>query len=333
MHCIFCLKEKSASEEHVFPEAIGGGLVIDRVCRDCNSDLGTTADARVSNHPLVLLARSQLGIAGKRGGIPDPFRDVFRIGALADDPTQRVRASLPEREGESLQIELLYNRSVKKLEDGSEAIQIAIDACNEDQITTIIQRERGRAGMAPLAEDELRAAIQGATHGRIEQPWVRYKVPVDIEEYKRGVAKIVYELAWHWLGDRYLDDPIAVALRNVITGPELVSECAAGLGIRGSMTLGADALPLVPWKHNPNVHIGLAMRTGDHVTVAVRIFSCMCGLIQVSDNASTYAEFAPVNHDGRFIEIEPRSGATRECSLANEISRLTGHSPGMRSAT
>jgi hypothetical protein len=63
------------------------------------------------------------------------------------------------------------------------------------------------------------------------------------------------------------------------------------------------------------------------VTVAVRIFSCMCGLIRVSDNASNYTEFAPANHDGRFIEIDPRSGLVRECLLADEILRLTGGSP------
>jgi hypothetical protein len=37
MKRIFCLEEKPSSDEHVFPEAIGGTLHIDRVCESCSN--------------------------------------------------------------------------------------------------------------------------------------------------------------------------------------------------------------------------------------------------------------------------------------------------------
>ena len=37
MRCIFCDQERPGSEEHVFPLAISGRLITDRVCKPCNS--------------------------------------------------------------------------------------------------------------------------------------------------------------------------------------------------------------------------------------------------------------------------------------------------------
>ena len=49
MLCIFCCKERASSLEHVFPLAIGGTVTTDRVCRECNSMLGTRVDAALSD--------------------------------------------------------------------------------------------------------------------------------------------------------------------------------------------------------------------------------------------------------------------------------------------
>jgi hypothetical protein len=48
--CIFCLKEKEPSIEHVIPESIGGVLTINYLCRDCNSELGSKADVDLNKH-------------------------------------------------------------------------------------------------------------------------------------------------------------------------------------------------------------------------------------------------------------------------------------------
>ena len=50
----------------------------------------------------------------------------------------------------------------------------------------------------------------------IERPEVLHKLAVDLRDYQRAVCKIIYELAYLWLGDAYLDDPIALQLRNTI---------------------------------------------------------------------------------------------------------------------
>jgi hypothetical protein len=47
MRCIFCTNERPPSVEHVFPLAIGGHRTTDRVCKECNSTLGSRVDAAI----------------------------------------------------------------------------------------------------------------------------------------------------------------------------------------------------------------------------------------------------------------------------------------------
>ena len=72
MKCIFCKEEKSAdqfSDEHVFPETIGGSFHIYTVCKDCNSTLGREVDPKLSEHIFVIPIRYCLGLLGKKGRI------------------------------------------------------------------------------------------------------------------------------------------------------------------------------------------------------------------------------------------------------------------------
>lgn len=50
IQCIFCLLEKLPSLEHVIPESVGGVLTVNYVCTDCNSALGSKADAELNKH-------------------------------------------------------------------------------------------------------------------------------------------------------------------------------------------------------------------------------------------------------------------------------------------
>ena len=67
--CLFCPKELGASEgrEHLIPEALGGWLTTDDVCRDCNSRFGHTVDSLANDSLFVALKRA-CGL-GSRDGV------------------------------------------------------------------------------------------------------------------------------------------------------------------------------------------------------------------------------------------------------------------------
>jgi hypothetical protein len=217
MRCIFCLKERSPSVEHVFPEAIGGRLKIDRVCKPCNEWLGAKVDVLLTDDDFVILKRAELEMQHRAGNPVDPWAKVFRNGTLANDPDQRVQIVRDPVTGQ-LQPKLMYKSVRTKLDDGSENVRITLDASDGDKIGKIIQRERRRAKMDPLSEHEIAALVAAAKRqmGSIERPEVLHKPVVNLSNYQRGISKIIYELAWLWLGDDYLADPAAEQLRNVI---------------------------------------------------------------------------------------------------------------------
>ena len=58
--CILCLKETSLSKEHIIPEALGGILTCAFLCKDCNSNLGSSVEAEARIDPSIRVAVSNL---------------------------------------------------------------------------------------------------------------------------------------------------------------------------------------------------------------------------------------------------------------------------------
>jgi hypothetical protein len=312
MRCIFCLNEREPSAEHVFPDAIGGTLVIDRVCKPCNDWLGANADARLTDHMSVLMRRHLLQLPN-RDGKTIGFEDIFTIGTLANDPDQRIKL-VRDADGKVVP-KLMYKASRTRLDDGSENIQITVDASEIDALPKIIARMRKRENLPPLSQIELQAQVDAAIAqmGTTHQPVVTYHPALDLVSYRKALYKIVYELAWLWLGDAYLDDPLAIRLRSIIF------ESADDDGLKGSIQLGDEATgTFLLWKSEPDAHIGLAQRAGPSVLVAVRVFDAISAFVVVTEHADHYPAFA----EGMFFQCDPKFGTERRSTIAEEIGRM-----------
>jgi hypothetical protein len=310
MQCIFCLQEREPGVEHVFPDAIGGKLTINRVCKTCNNEL-SKVDRLLNEHIAVLLKRNQLGIKSRHGRTPD-WHDIFGLASMADDPDQRVRL-VQDKETGQIKPMLLYKESRVKTEDGGEQISIVLDAAHSYEIGKIILRARQRVGLPALSDVELKQQIQETVRmGTIEQPAVLHTLAVDVWHYQRAICKIVYELAWLWLGDSYLDDPTAIKLRNVILqGTEE--------NVRGQIRIGCNTPPFDKlWVDEPMSHIGLCMAAGPMISIGVRVFDVMCGMVTVTEIPDRYPDFV----SGEFCCCDPQTGTSRDSSLPRELHRL-----------
>ena len=76
--CIICLQVligAMRSREHVFAESMGGTWCIFDLCKPCNGQLGTNADAPLANDIFVKMARQRFEIHGKTG-VPNAFERV-----------------------------------------------------------------------------------------------------------------------------------------------------------------------------------------------------------------------------------------------------------------
>jgi hypothetical protein len=161
---------------------------------------------------------------------------------------------------------------------------------------------------------ELQAAVEiaRAQVGAVERPEVLHNPSFDLILYRKAIYKIVYELAWLWLGDEYLDDPIASKLRSVILRDGGEEQ------LRGQIRIGEFAPFDKLWKDEPNAHIGFANQVGPRIAISVRIFDMMYGSIGVTEDPSRYPNFP----DAMFFCCDPQTGETRSTTLTQELMRM-----------
>jgi hypothetical protein len=75
MTCIFCQRDDQAlNREHVFPESLGGAIVIKAVCEVCNHTLSKAVDDSFVRLPNLLLQRHHYKLARARRGMPNHLR-------------------------------------------------------------------------------------------------------------------------------------------------------------------------------------------------------------------------------------------------------------------
>ena len=217
MRCIFCLKERPGTREHVFPRAIGGRLTTDRVCKPCNSVLGGRVDVALSDNFLVRGHRARLRLAGNSGEPPAMHELLLGVGRLANNPEQRIEITFDERT-QKLVTRALHHASDVIMQDGSKARRIVVDEKDAGELSKIVQRERRRHGATPLSAEALEKEISRFRENvtTTKNTSVVFERSYSFAFVRHAMIKIAYELAFLWLGEDYLDDPSAAELRNAI---------------------------------------------------------------------------------------------------------------------
>ena len=308
--CIICTTAKPEAEfhpEHVFPSAIGGRLVVHNVCDQCNHTLGSAVDSPLTDHWLIQARRMQLGISGNSGKVPNPLAR----GHLLGDPIHRIKDVVAADGGPG---QLITERSVQrtKQEDGSEKISIRLDKSEAADLPALVNKILTRAGHDALpAADIEKHAVTHSINAEVQLSGV----DIDLVDYKRGVLKIAYELACRWLGDAFLQEPIATDIRNCLLPSKGTPQ---GFALRGRIDL-AGAEPRIPSLWGPNVHVGCMLVSKDHVALVVGVFDIIEAQVIVSQQPSHYAGVASM-----FVTNDSVSGEVREGRLNDEFARADG---------
>ena len=319
MRCIFCLQERPGSEEHVFPRAIGGSLTIDRLCKRCNSALGSRVDAALSDSFVVRMHRAQLGLAGNSGMIPALHEILLGVHKLAEDPERRIQTRFNKDTGR-LDIRHLHHASDVTMPDGTTARQIIVDERDIDQLPKIIQRERKRHGVPPLSEEQLADEVRRAAKNIsvINNPNLLIEQSYSFAYLRHALAKIAYELAFLWLGESYLDDPSAAELRAAVCNVDPASTDQLPMWAGDSESCEAFRF----WSSNQNHHIAYAFAAADGIAVAVRVFNIHAAIVWVTKDSARYLSDSDATTRLRFLSIEPITRKMRNTSVMDEFLRV-----------
>ena len=315
MRCIICDQERQGSEEHIFPLAIGGCLSTLRVCSDCNSKLGTRVDAPLVDHLAIVQRREVLNIEG-RGEIPSTFNRILGKSILARDKTHRLRTGI-DPSTNKLDIRTIPNISKVVLPDGRVADQLRLDVRDIDKLGEIVRKFRERHGLPPFTDDELNKLIADAEANAVENtnPEVIANIRVDPVGFMKCLVKIAYELAFCWLGEEYLDDPVAKSTREYLIGiMHAKSTTNSVLPMKG--TVSFDVIDsLKTWSNNKNLHIAYATQFQRSVVISLKIFDIFYATFVVSDIADKYLARGLSDQKLRFLAIDPVTEAMAETSF------------------
>lgn len=288
--CVLCLRQLAEGErtaEHVFPEAIGGVVVLNDMCKPCNDRLGRTVDAALVDHVLLKMKRARFGLAGKTGHVPTPLAS----GTLADGPVRRVR-----RDPASGGLKVETQKTIEPLGPGSERVTIVVDRADEARIPGILQRIRERAERDGRAVGPFERRDE-----HIEEPTVRYEIDVDLESWIGGLMKIIYELACLEFGPKYLSDPWAERYRTLLQRDRVTHDAVVEAGFFGNAWGPVPAqgtftdAQLVGVLHAKNGRIG----------AFVRVLNSFQAVFTVSDDVRTFQ--VPPAGIAHLIDVEART--------------------------
>jgi hypothetical protein len=124
---------------------------------------------------------------------------------------------------------------------------------------------------------------------------------VRIGGHRDGLLKIAYELAWYWLGDPWLQDPIAQSMRAILNGQDPES------AVHGKIFDDANAGIVAVGGDQRLVHVAYVYEYNGHLLLFIRLFDLLTAAFEVAADASIYplpGQNAIVMHvqEGRFEE-------------------------------
>jgi hypothetical protein len=271
MRCAFCLREPPGvplSDEHVFPESMGGMFTVRFVCKGCNDTLGSDVDALLTEYPLIQMLRMGLHIPNKSGELPAALKD----GEIVGHPGV-VASYVAKVPGEKGVVKPRPKVIRFTTPDGRSFVNVEGQADEARRIIEKIEKRHiEKGGMVKNRESYSR---------RIESPTVKKTVKTNDRVVVRPLLKIAYELGIHALGYQYVGDPRAILLRRGI-------QDGVFTGIEGEISF----LPERSAFNAPDIpsycHLGAVWLAGERAWCSVRVFNVLEAVVLLSEKATSY---------------------------------------------
>lgn len=321
--CIFCMQyfeESNLTNEHVFPESIGGTLKIRRLCKNCNSKLGSRIDYFLSYHLLIQFKRFINKTPGKTGKIPNPLRKVFEMKY----PDQTLKVTLDKAFKPYVLPHVGEN-------------SIIVDASDEQSIFGILNKTLSRQNLPILTEEQTNELLKNGTlvvnnielsskRIRVANPKISAVFRENLYDFFIAILKISYEMTFRWLGEDYLSDKTAEKIRNIFskfllangrTGETNVLDLFNEFKIRGQIEIGSlDILKFM--NLGDDCHVALLIRVDNEVVCCIQIFDQLSGCIVVSEDANKYKGL----ECGKFLHVSSTSKTFKELTFVEAVQSL-----------
>ncbi|GAN72834.1 hypothetical protein Apmu_0033_07 [Acidiphilium multivorum AIU301] len=258
-----------------------------------------------------------LNLAGNSGTVPARHEMFLGKVKLVGQTADQAHVTFNKETGQ-LDTRQLKHVAETVTPDGQKMLQITLDERDKDQLPKIIARERKRRGLPPLSEEQLASQTNNFTTTTVDHPLIQINQSISFAFLRHAMMKIAYELAFLWLGELYLDDPVAAELRTAICSPELTSTDK----IAGYVGVAEDCDAFKCWTPHEEHHLAYANVVAGNVMISVRVFDIYAACIVVSREAGRYFQSHAHDEKLRFLAIDAVSGKTVETSFGQETQRI-----------
>lgn len=303
--CIVCLLEKGVhafNEEHVFPYALGGRFVISTVCQSCNEALGREVDAPLSGSFPLLCAAANSGVTTRSGAV-DPFR---KIKFHTADGTPIDLNANPDM---SLSARVQTHETTTDAERATGEATLHFDSTQRKSAEAAVETKRQRLIAQGVDPSKIQIELEEVT---LDAPPLQAQIQVDGAAIVRGMVKIAYELASHWLGPEFVEESEAAMMRAFMLADKNIGDLAALVSLDVHSSLMKSTAPVTGLAApGSQEHMGVAYRSQDEL----RMFVCLFGIMWIDIRATGRADLL-AEGDAIGIQINPSTGAETYSSVS-----------------
>jgi hypothetical protein len=255
--CIICMdryEDDLKTDEHVFPDALGGTLVIDDVCGRCNSLMGQGVDAMLVEHQAIQFSRKQHRLASRNGRVPDPL--AVGVWVPSDDTTAELTGDERTVTWSPGRVRVRLRPEARP--DGSFVVQHPPN-----------QRAEAEAVMVRFAvrNPGVRVEIEEERGGNLS-----FDLTLADDGWIPGALKAAYELAYLFAGERYLADPTAALVRPWLRDPTTSAATVRASQLTFGSSGSGEAPISVRIRNTPTVLAGAVFTRDGHTVSYVRYF-------------------------------------------------------------
>lgn len=275
--CIFCRidkKDEDFNKEHIILDSLGGRGSEDifyNVCTICNGILGNKVDSLLANNKIIKYMRFLLKIKG-RNGVPNPFDSEVKYAE-----TSVVGKLQINKQGDIIGFRGSHKGIVN---------EIGILICGpKKQFAKYVQSQLKANHYPILSEEEIDKNLIDLGNPKI--PHIEYiKLPEEVDKSLMettfpAMLKMAYEFSFIKLGEKYLDDPVAIDISNSFK--EIIEN--------DDIPFKIPTNAYVDYLKQPNNEISLALYTSNsQIYVEINIYGLFCGKICMSEDANNYEE-------------------------------------------
>lgn len=187
MKCIICSQEKKMSVEHIIPHALGNcKFTTSNVCEDCNNKLGAYVDKYLTDNFIVKIIRKEL-LKSETNLFPSTAFDNGVKYIFSNDIPQ-LAPSIDLKNG-----------------------VLSISAENQEKALSMAKTKLKKM---KYTDAMIENCLKTASSKEVYSSPPTFKFDFELERLLLSAVKIAYEYAIDLLGDRYLNDNIAIIFRN-----------------------------------------------------------------------------------------------------------------------